>query len=105
MARTENEVQVDVGGGRFTFYFNVDLYHLTMNPSCANNISDLVQRKFGWKQEKLAFCLPIDGNKQIDFDFVPYLGRGAGKVTNLTFPNSNLKQKDIIALFEQRASK
>jgi hypothetical protein len=95
----------DVGGSRFTFYFSVDLYHLTMEPSCANNINDLVQAKFGWKQEKLVFCLPIDGDEQVDFDIVPYLGRGVGKGTNLTFPNSNLEQKDIIALFKQQALK
>jgi hypothetical protein len=38
--------------------------HLTMDPSCANNISDLVQSKFEWKQDKLVanvslVCYPL----------------------------------------------
>jgi hypothetical protein len=45
-----------------------------MDPSCAKSISNLVQIKFEWKQEKSVFCLAIDGNEQAEFNIVPYLG-------------------------------
>jgi hypothetical protein len=48
--------------------------HPTMDPSCAKGISDLVNTKFGWKQDKLVFSLGIDSNKQIEFNVVPCLG-------------------------------
>ncbi len=51
------------------------------------------------------FSLGSDGDKQVQFDVVPYLGTEARQV--LTFPNSNssIDQKEIIALFKEQASK
>jgi hypothetical protein len=73
-----------------------------MDPSRAKSISHLVvHTKFEWKQEKLVLCLAIDGGEQVEFDIVPYLGRGVLKTINLTFPNPNMKQYKIIALFKK----
>ena len=74
-----------------------------MDPSCAKGISDHVNSKFGWKQDKLVLSLGTDGDKQVQFDLVPYLGTEARQV--LTFPNSSINQKEIIALFKEQASK
>ncbi len=75
-----------------------------MDPSCAQRISDHVNSKFDWKQDKLVFSLDIDGGNQVEFDVVPYLGIEARQV--LTFPNnSSIDQKQIIALFKEQASK
>jgi hypothetical protein len=59
-----------------------------MNPSCAKSISDQVHSKIEWKQEKLVFCLPIDGEEDIEFDIVSYLG-GDLMGANLTFSSPN----------------
>jgi hypothetical protein len=75
-----------------------------MDPSCAQGISNHVNSKFGWKQDKLVLSLGTDGDKQVRFDVVSYLGTEARQV--LTFPNnSSIDQKQIIALFEEQASK
>ena len=76
-----------------------------MDPSCAKNISDQVHSKFEWKQEKLVFCFAINGDEQVEFDIIPYLGAGVGKTTDLTFPNPNMEQKELIEVFKQQASK
>jgi hypothetical protein len=75
-----------------------------MDPSNAKSISDQVQSKFEWKQEKLVFSLPMDGDEDIEFDIVPYLG-GDLMGANLTFPNPNMEQKELISLLKQQASK
>jgi ABC-type uncharacterized transport system substrate-binding protein len=78
--------------------------HPTMDPSCAQGISNHVNSKFGWKQDKLVLSLGTDGNKEVQFDVVPYLGTEARQV--LTFPNnSSMNKKQIIALFKEQASK
>ena len=74
-----------------------------MDPSCAKGISDHVNSKFGWKQDKLVLSLGPDGDEQVRFDVVPYLGTEARQV--LTFPNTSINQKKIIALFKEQASK
>ncbi len=77
-----------------------------MDPSCAKGISNLVNTKFRWKQEKLVFSLGIGGNEQVEFKVVPYLGReGVLKAASLTFPNTSMDQKEMIALFKEQASK
>jgi hypothetical protein len=48
------------------------------------------------------------GDKQVDFNVVPYLGRKGREVlkaTSFTFPNPIMAQKEIIALFKQQALK
>jgi hypothetical protein len=101
-------------GGRFAIVFLESLFYLsstssshsTMDPSCAKGISDLVQTKFEWKQEKLVFSLAIHGNKPVEFDVVPYLEREVLKVTSLSFCDPIMDQnKDLIALFKQQALK
>jgi hypothetical protein len=77
--------------------------HPTVDPSCAKGISDHVNSKFGWKQDKLVLSLGTDGDKQVIFDVVPYLATEARQV--LTFPNSSMDPKEIIALFKVQASK
>jgi hypothetical protein len=74
-----------------------------MDPSCAKDISDHVNSKFGWKQDKLVLSLGPDGDEQVRFDVVPYLGTEAKQV--LTLPNSTIAQKEMIALFKEQASK
>jgi hypothetical protein len=70
-----------------------------MDPSCAKGICDLVHSKFEWKQEKLEFCLTINGNEQVAY-------HGAViKATNSTFPSPYMKQKETIALFKHQALK
>jgi hypothetical protein len=60
-----------------------------MDPSCAKGISNYVNSKFRWKQDKLVLLLGTDGNKQVQFGIVPYyLGTEARQV--LTFPNSSM---------------
>ncbi len=95
---------------RLPFGFNVELVanmptsssHPTMDPSCDQGISNHVNSKFKWKQNKLVLSLDTDGNKQVRFDVVPYLGIEARQV--LTFPNnSSIDQKQIIALFKEQA--
>jgi hypothetical protein len=78
--------------------------HPTMDPSCAQGISNHVNSKFRWRQDKLVLSLGTDGDKQVRFDVVPYIGTEAGQV--LTFPNNfSINQKEIIALFNEQASK
>jgi hypothetical protein len=92
----------------FQFYFNIIQPHPTMDPSSAQRISDHVNSKFDWKQDKLVFSLDIDGGNQVEFDVVPYLGRQGikfSKVTSLHFPNPSMDQKEMIALFKQQALK
>jgi hypothetical protein len=36
----------------------------------------------------------VDGDEQVQFDIVLYLG--VVKATNLTFPSPNMKQKDLL---------
>jgi hypothetical protein len=75
-----------------------------MDPSCAQGISNHVNSKFRWRQDKLVLSLGTDGDKQVRFDVVPYIGTEAGQV--LTFPNNfSINQKEIIALFKEQASK
>jgi hypothetical protein len=75
-----------------------------MDPSCAKGISNHINSKSGWKQDKLVLSLGMDGDKQVQFDVVPYLGTEARQV--LTFPNnSSIDQTEIIALFKEQASK
>jgi hypothetical protein len=78
--------------------------HPTVDPSCAQGISNHVHSKFGWKQDKLVPSLGTDSDKQVRFNVVPYLGTEVRQV--LTFPNnSNTDQREIIALFKEQVSK
>jgi hypothetical protein len=74
-----------------------------MDPSCAKGISNHVNSKFRRKQDKLVLLLGTDGNKQVQFNVVPYLGTEARQV--LTFPNFSVDQKEIITLSKEQASK
>jgi hypothetical protein len=77
----------------------------TMDPSCAQGSSDLVHSKFEWRQEKVVLSFRSDGDKQVEFDIVPYLGRQVLKVPSLCFCNPIMDQKDLIALLKQQALK
>jgi hypothetical protein len=74
-----------------------------MGPFCAKGISNHVNSKFGWKQDKLVLSLGTDGNKQVQFNVVPYFGTEARQV--LIFPNYSMDQNEIIALFKEQASR